>query len=94
MSETTRPAPPEPAKIKWTESEAATLRQFLDKSPQFLAVLRAKRPKVTEKEDMESRAMSGSEVKGAEHMIDVIRQLAAGEDTITEKSPFIGRENE
>jgi hypothetical protein len=38
--------------------------------------------------------MSGSEVKGAEHMIDMIRSLAMGEQVVRETSPFIGRENE
>ena len=85
---------PEPVRIEWTENEAQVLRAFLDKSPKFLPALRARRPKFTTTETMEARAMSGSEVRGAEHMLEAIIQLATGEQTIIEVSPFIGRENQ
>jgi len=94
MPEETRQRRAEPARINWTDNEAALLRAFLDKSPQFMAALRARRPKVTTTETVEARAMSGSEVKGAEHMLDAIVHLATGAQTINEESPFIGRENE
>jgi hypothetical protein len=94
MPEETRQPRPEPVVLNWNENEAALLRSFLDKSPQFLPCLRAKRPKVSKTETIEARAMSGSEIRGAEHMIDAIVQLAGGAQTITEHSPFIGRENE
>lgn len=83
-----------PPVINWSDNEAAALRAFLDKSPQFLAALRAKRPKITVAENIEARAMSGSEVKGAEHILEAIAQLAMGSDSILEVSPFIGREAE
>jgi len=91
MPEQTRP---EPVHIVWTENDAQALRAYLDKSPKFLPAMRARRPRFTTTETLEARAMSGSEVRGAEHMIEAVIQLASGATTITENSPFIGRENE
>lgn len=85
---------PEPPIVNWSDKDASLLRSFLDASPMFFAALRAKRPKITQTETMEARAMSGSEIKGAEHMLEAIRELAIVADSIREASPFIGREAE
>lgn len=75
---------------QWDDNDAALLRNFLDKCPRFLPTLQSKRPRVTANQSMEARAMSGSEVKGAEDLLAAIDQMAAG-PSVTQ-SPFIGPE--
>lgn len=61
----------------WTGGHAAKLRQFLNDNPDFLRALKDMRPRVTDTETIEARALSASEIKGAEHLIfDSIEALA------------------
>lgn len=61
----------------WTGGHAAKLRQFLNDNPDFIRALKDMRPRVTNTETIEARALSASEIKGAEHLIfDSIEALA------------------
>lgn len=85
-----QPPPPTPGALNWTAQDATLLHEFLRRVPQFMEALRRKRPKITKTENIEARAMSGSEVKGAEVILDAISDLTKGAQTVNEDSPFIG----
>lgn len=74
--------------LLWGDDDAATLRAYLDKNPRFLAELRARAPRMTKTETMEARAMSGSEIKGAEQIFAAIDKLA-GQNPDPQESGFI-----
>lgn len=73
----------------WTDQDAVRFRAFLDNCPNFLAHLEAKHPKVTATETIEARAMSGSEVRGADLVINTIKAMRDGAELPGEKSEFI-----
>lgn len=84
MSNTERPA-------YWTGGHAARLRQFLADNPDFIRALKDMRPRVTDTETIEARAMSASEIKGAEHLIfDSIEGLSLEKrQRVDEKRPSV-----
>lgn len=74
----------------WSDQDAAILRDYLGRNPNFRAWLRHKRPKVTATETTEARSLSASVILGAETMLEVIEDMARGPQTQQEESPFIG----
>jgi hypothetical protein len=81
---------------KWTEQDAQALRTMLDKIPRFLPHLATRVPKITANQTIEARAMSGSEVKGADVLLEAIKDMATRGKAAepTEKPKFIGGEGE
>lgn len=71
----------------WTDSDAVKLREFLGGCPHFLKTLSDRKPKI-EGNTVEAAGLSGKQNDGAQKMIEVIEQLAEGQDT-GEKSPYV-----
>ena len=72
----------------WTDSDTQNLRNFMKASP-FIETLRKLLPKITSVGTLEARAMSGSERKGSDDMIEIIEGLAEGSAPNPDASNFI-----
>jgi hypothetical protein len=72
----------------WTIADAVALRSFVSENPKFIRVLAKRRPKI-EGDTMESRAVTGSDVKGFLDCMDVIDALQRDPDATNENAGFI-----
>ncbi len=73
---------------QWTESDAVKLRAFLSECPKFKDIMRARLPKI-DGATVESRAMTGSDVKGYLEALDTIDNLKRGASFQNEGAQFI-----
>ncbi len=62
--------------VDWTEADGINLRLFLRSNPKFMVALRDRFPKINGA-TIEERAMSASEVSGAEQIMNSIFTMCA-----------------
>lgn len=78
-----------PANTQWNEGDAAALRTFLNSSPKFLFFLQQAKPKAKPNRNEDDRAAFGSEIAGADKILDEIARLYNGNQPDTMKAGFL-----
>jgi hypothetical protein len=75
--------------MSWTSQDVVPLRKYLEQHPNFIEELKLRVPKIVTDKGMETGAMTGAEHKGANAVLNAIKDMAAGGD-IAPQSPYIG----
>lgn len=77
----------------WNQTDATLLRDYLAQNPNFLNVLKARRPKLGG-ETLEAAAMQSKKAEGYDKALEMIEELEQPRNDGTANAPFVDTETD